>query len=211
MLDQLMNSIGGDVISSLTEKAGITAEQAEQVMPVAQETLQEGLMKEATSGNVEGILGMFNSGAGLESNGMFGSLKGMFVQNIITKLGLPAPVAAMVAGTGLTGILGGLAGKMGGAGNITQDGLMSSLGMGGAGGLMDAAAGMLGGGGDAAGGLMDAAKGLMGDGADAGGGLMDAAKGLMGDGAEEAGGVADSLKDAAKDKLGDIAGGLFGK
>ena len=189
MLDQLMNSIGGDVISSLTEKAGITAEQAEQVMPVAQETLQEGLMKEAASGNVEGILGMFNSGDGMESNGLFGSLKGMFVQNIMTKIGLPAPVAAMVAGTGLTGILGGLAGKMGGAGNITQDGLMSSLGMGGAGGLMDAA------------------KVLMGDGADAGGGLMDAAKGLLGDSAD----AGEGLADAAKDKLGDIAGGIFGK
>ncbi len=211
MLEQLMSSIGGDVISSLTEKTGITAEQAEQVMPVAQETLQEGLMKEATSGNIEGILGMFNSGSGMESNGMFGSLKGMFVQNIITKMGLPAPVAAMVAGTGLTGILGGLAGKMGGAGNVTQDGLMSSLGMGGAGGLMDAAKGLMGDGANAGGGLMDAAKGLMGDGADAGGGLMDAAKGLMGDGASAGEGLADNLKDAAKDKLGDIAGGLFGK
>ena len=204
MLDQLMNSIGGDVISSLTEKAGITAEQAEQVMPVAQETLQDGLMKEAASGNVEGILGMFNSGSGMESNGLFGSLKGMFVQNIMTKLGLPAPVAAMVAGTGLTGILGGLAGKMGGAGNITQDGLMSGLGMGDAGGLMDAAKGLLGG---DTGGIMDAAKGLMGDGADAGGGLMDAAKGLLGDSAD----AGEGLADAAKDKLGDIAGGLFGK
>lgn len=187
MLDQLMNSIGGDVISSLTEKAGITAEQAEQIMPVAQETLQEGLMKEATSGNLEGILGMFNSGSGLEGNGLFGSLKGMFLQNIMTKIGLPEPVAAIVAGTGLSGIIGGMAGKLGGAGNITQDGLMSGLGMGDAAGLMDAAKGLLGG---DAGGIVDAAKGLMGNGGkDAAGGALDAAKG----------------------KLGDIAGGLFGK
>ncbi len=182
MLDQLMNSIGGDVMSSLTEKAGITSEQAEQVLPIAQDTLQEGLMKEATSGNVEGILGMFNSGAELESNGMFGSLKGMFMQNIMTKMGLPASVAGLVAGTGLSGIIGSMAGKFGGAGNITQDGLMSGLGMGDAGGLMDAAKGLLGG---------------------ETGGVMDAAKDMLGNGG--------SVADAAKDKLGDIAGGLFGK
>lgn len=156
MLDKLMDSIGGDVINSITEQAGISTDQAKEVLPIASETLQSGLMKEVTGGNVEGILGMFNSGSGMASNGLFGSLKGMFLQNIMTKMGLPAPVAGLIAGSGLESIIGGLAGKMGGAGNIDQDGLMSGLGLGGGGGLMDAAKGL------AKGKLGDIAGGLFG-------------------------------------------------
>ena len=159
MLDQLINSMGGDVINSITEKAGISTDQAQAVLPIAQETLQKGLMKEVTGGNIDGILGMFNSGSNLESNGLFGSLKGMFLQNIMTKMGLPESVAGMVAGTGLSSIVGGLAGKFGGAGNITQDSLLSNLGMGDIGGLMDAGKGLLGG---DAGGAADAAKDALG-------------------------------------------------
>ena len=142
MLDKLMGSIGGDVINSITEKAGISSDQAKQVLPIATDTLQSGLLKEVTGGNISGILGMFNSGGGLASNGLFGSLKGMFLKNIMTKMGLPESVAGLVAGSGLTSIIGGLAGKLGGAGNVTQDSLMDNLGLGGADGLMDAAKGL---------------------------------------------------------------------
>ena len=148
MLDKLMDSIGGDVISSITEKAGISTDQAKQVLPIATDTLQSGLMKEVTGGNISGILGMFNSGSGLANNGLFGSLKGMLVQNIMEKMGLPPAVAGLVGGSGLESIIGGLAGKIGGGGEVTQDNLMSNLGLGGD-GLMDAA--------------KDLAKGKLGD------------------------------------------------
>ena len=150
MLDKLMESIGGDVISSITEKAGISADQAKEVLPIATDTLQSGLMKEVTGGNISGILGMFNSGSGLASNGLFGSLKNMLVQNIMTKMGLPPAVAALVGGSGLESMVGGLFGKLkGDSGEVTQDSLMSNLGLGGGGGLMDAA--------------KDLAKGKLGD------------------------------------------------
>ena len=144
MLDQLMGSIGGDLINSITEKAGISADQAKEVLPIATETLQSGLMKEAAGGNLSGILGLFNSAPGaLAQNSLFGNLKSMFMKNIMTKLGLPEPIAAMVAGSGMESIIGGLAGKLGGAGNITQDSLLSNLGLGGTDGLMDAGKDML--------------------------------------------------------------------
>lgn len=131
MLDQLMSSIGGDVVKSITEKAGISAEQAQQVLPIATDTLQSGLMEQVTGGNVESILGMFNSGDGVASNGLFGSLKGMMMKNVMTKMGLPESVAGLVAGSGMESVISGLTGQLGGAGNITQDGLMDKLGMGG--------------------------------------------------------------------------------
>jgi hypothetical protein len=151
-----MSSIGGDVISTLTEKAGISTDQAKQVLPIASETLQSGLASEVATGNVSGILDMFNSkGSALANNDLFGNLKNMFLQKIMEKMGLPPAVASLVAGSGLENIIGGLSNKIGGGGEVTQDNLMSSLGLG-------------------------------------GGDAMDA------------------VKNIAKGKLGDIAGGLFG-
>jgi len=188
MLDQLMSAVGGNVISELTEKAGINAEQAQSILPVAQESLQSGLMEQVTGGNISGILGMFNGGAsGLAGNSIFDGIKAKFAAGVMTKLGVPESVAGLVAGTGMTSMITGLASKLGDGGAVTEDGLMSKLGLGG--GIADLAKGALGdklgGLGDMAGGLGNAAKGLTGD---AGGGLGDVAKGL-----------------------GDKLGGIFGK
>ena len=71
MLDKLFDSFGGDVASSIAEKAGIPMDQAKSILPLAQESIQEGLMKEVTGGNISGIMGMFNSGSGMGSNPIF--------------------------------------------------------------------------------------------------------------------------------------------
>ena len=188
MLDQLMSAVGGNVISELTEKAGINAEQAKSILPVAQESLQSGLMEQVTGGNISGILGMFNGGtSGLASNPIFSGIKAKMMAGVMTKLGVPESVAGLVAGTGMTSMVSGLASQLGDGGEVTEDGLTSKLGLGG--GIADMAKNALGdklgGLGDAAGGLGDVAKGLTGD---ATGGLGDVAKGL-----------------------GDKLGGMFGK
>lgn len=193
MLDKLMESFGGDVISQITEKAGISADQAKEVLPIAQDSLQSGLMEQVTGGNMAGILGMFNSGGGdgLASNPIFAGIKAKMMQGVMTKMGLPESVAGMVAGTGMSSIVGNLVGKLGGdGGQVDENSLMSGLGLGGGGGLMDMATNM--------------AKDKLGDVAGLGDKLGDAG-----------GGLGDKLADAAKEglggKLGDIAGGLFGK
>ena len=144
MLDKLMDSIGGDVIKTLTEKTGISTDQAKEVLPIATNTLQSGLMKEVTDGNISGILGMFNSqGDGMTNNPIFKMIQQQFVGNLMSKMGLPESLAGMVSGSGLNSIIGGLAGKMGGgdSGEVTKDSMMSSLGLGG--GLEDMAKGLL--------------------------------------------------------------------
>ncbi len=177
MLDKIMEMVGGDAISAITEKAGVSADQAKEMLPLAGESLKEGLMSQVTGGNVDGLLGMFKSvsGGGLESNGIFGGIKKMFMTKVMSSMGLPESVAGLVAGSGMGSIIGNLAGKISADGDtddIDASSLMNVLG-GGDGGMLGNITGMLGG--------------------DAGGGMMD------------------SLKDAAKGKLGDIAGGLFGK
>lgn len=142
MLDQLFNSIGGDVISSMTEKTGINLEQAKAVLPIAKDTVQTGLTDEVKAGNISGILGMLNSsGAGLQQNSLFGNLKGMLMQNILSKLGLPESVASLVAGTGMTSIVENASQFLSGDADVKQSDLTSKLDMGGM--VGDMAKGML--------------------------------------------------------------------
>ena len=183
MLDKIMEMVGGQAINAITEKAGISTDQAKQMLPFAQESLQEGLMSQVTGGNLDSVLGMFKSftGGGLASNGLFGSLKAMFMKKVMTNMGLPESVAGLAAGAGMTSIIGGLTDQIKGAGDtddIDASSLMSVLG--GGEGMLGNVAGMLG--------------GLAGN------------NSSVGDG-----GMMDNLKDAAKDKLGDIAGGFFSK
>jgi len=142
MLDKLFDAIGGDVVNSLTEKTGIDLDQAKKVLPIAQDTMQTGLMDEVKSGNISGILGMLNSGGNdLQDNSLFGKLKGMLLQNLLSKLGLPESIAGMVAGTGMNSIISNASNFLGGGGEVKKDDLMSKLDLGGMAG--DMAKGML--------------------------------------------------------------------
>ena len=227
MFDKIMEAVGGDALSQITSQAGVTPEQAKEMLPLAQESLQEGLT--SNMGNTEGLLGMFNSagGGGLMSNGIFGSIKGLFMQKIMTKMGLPSSVAGLAAGAGMGSMIGGISNMLKADGDndgIDASNIMNVLGGGGAagmlgglmggagalGGIKDAAAGLMGGAtegaGGALGGLKDAASGLMGGATEGAGGAMDglkdAAAGLMGGATETGGGMMDNLKDAAGDLLG---------
>ena len=182
MLDKIMEQITGGVAEQIAGKAGVSLDQATSMLPMAKESLTEGLMSQVTGGNVSGLLGMFQSVTGgdstLTNNPIFGGIKAMFMKKVMTNMGLPESVAGLAAGTGMSSMVSGLAGKMVSAGDtdeIDASSLMSVLGVGGdAGGMLGKAAGMLGG---------------------------------LGGGATDAG---DSVADKAKDLLGGL-GGMFGK
>ena len=169
MLDKIMEMVGGDAMNAMTEKAGISMDQAKQMMPFAQESLQEGLMSQVTGGNLDGVMGMFQSftGGGLENNGLFGSIKNMFMQKVMTNMGIPESVAGLVAGSGMTSIVGSLAGKMqqhGDTNDIDADSVMNVFG--GSEGMLGSLTGMLSGSGNSGGmvdNLKDAATGKLGD------------------------------------------------
>jgi len=201
MLDKIMEQLGEGVAKQIAGKAGVSLDQAKGMLPFAQESLQEGLMSQVTGGNLSGLLGMFQGasagGGGLMDNPIFVSIKAMFLKKIMTNMGLPESVAGLAAGTGLSSLIGGLAGKMvshGDTDDIDAGSLMNVLGVGGdAGGMLGKAAGMLG--------------GLTGGGSDS---PMDAAKDLLGGlmgGGDDKKDDKDSPMDAAKDLLG----GFFGK
>lgn len=201
MLDKIMEMVGGDALNEITSKAGISMDQAKEMLPLAQDSLQEGLMSQLTSGNTDGLLGMFNSvaGGGLSNNGIFGSIKGMFAQKVMTSMGLPASVAGLAAGSGLTSIIGGLSGMLQADGendDIDASNILNVLGGGDAGGVLGGLLGAVTGG---AGGVGDLLGKVAGGAAGGAGGIADVAGDLLGGGG-----------DAAK-KAGGLLGKLFGK
>jgi len=156
MLGKLLESVAPDALSALSGLEGLDAGKAAEILPLATGGITDGIMGAVKGGDISGVLGMLNAGeSGLAGNSLFDGIKNQVTASILTKIGLPAPIAQLAAGAGLGKLIGGLAGKLGGAGSISEESLKDGLG----GNLADLASGLLG---DKAGGVMDAAKGLLG-------------------------------------------------
>ena len=159
MLDSIINAVKGQAISAMTGQTEINQQQAEQALPLAQDSIKEGLMGAATSGKfgeISSLLKMASGGStmsSLTSNPVFASILGGFVGKLTSKLGLGSGVANSVAGAALPLImskLGGEATKQGGD-SLDLASITKLLG----GGAAGAAGGALGG-------LADQAKGILG-------------------------------------------------
>jgi len=158
MLDTIMNAVKGQAISMLTEKTGVGAEQAEQAVPMAKDSITDGITNAMGSGNLGGILDMVKqaSGSGASAGSPGGLLQNTVYQGIATnfigkltgKLGLSPAIAQQVSTYVLPMIMSKLAGKTQEAGDtndIDQGSLLSTLGLD-AGGLLGKAGDLLGGG-----------------------------------------------------------------
>ena len=195
MLDSLLDGMKGQVASALAEKAGLDLGQAEKAVPLAGDSIKEGIMGAVTGGKSGDVMSMLSSltgggggggamGAlagladggggvgGMMKNMVFAGIAKNFVGKLTGQLGIPAGIANTVSTMALPMIMG----KISGAANDASEGEGIN-----AAGLMK----VLGGGGGAAGLL---------------GGLMG------GSGADDA---VDAAKDALKGKLGGL-GGLLG-
>ncbi len=185
MLDKIMEMVGGQALEAITSKAGISADQAKQMLPLAQDSLQDGIMSQITGGNIESLIGMFNSAGGdsLMNNPIFDSIKVMFMKKIMTSIGLPESVAGLAAGSGLGSIVGSISGLLkqdGDNSDINASNIMNVLGGGGA---ADTLGSILGG---------------------SGGGVMDNIADVAGD-------LLGNSKQAKKGGIGGLLGKLFGK
>ncbi len=153
MLDSIISGIKSQAIGAITGQTGATASQAEASVPIAQESIKEGLMGAATSGNFGGITDMFKSAAGggggmasLAKNAVYMSIATKFISKLTGSLGLGDGVANKISSVALPMIIG----KVGA--DVTKDG-GSSMDLGSITKLV---------GGGAAGGLGNMVKGFMG-------------------------------------------------
>lgn len=131
MLDSIFKSIGGNVITSLVEKTGLTTEQATNVLPIAQNCLQNGLTEQITGGNVSAITGLFNSTPdSFATNSIFSGIKTTLVNKLTSDMNIPESTAGAVAGTGLTNIVSQITEMTKGeGGTVDENTLMDKLGL----------------------------------------------------------------------------------
>lgn len=175
-----MDAVKGQVVSAIAEKTGLQLGQAEQAIPLAQESVTEGIMGAITGGNVDGILGMLssavgggNAGGGLLQNMVYKGIAGNFISKITSSLGLSESVASTISSLALPMIMNKIGSATQAAGDtdgIDAGSMMSALGLD-AGSLL----GNLTGSGEA-GDLLGKAMGMLGDSKDegesTGGGLL---------------------------------------
>jgi len=181
MLDSILDAVKGQVTSTIAEKTGLDIGQAEQTIPLAGESITEGITGAISGGNVDGILGMLKSatgggdgGGGLMQNMLYKGIAGSFVSKITSSLGLSEGVAGSISSLALPMIMNKISGATQAAGDtddIDAGSMMSALGLD-AGGLLGSL-----GGGDIAG----VAGKLLGGGdkEDKGGGLMGKIGGMF--------------------------------
>lgn len=78
-----MGMVKGQVVSQLTEKTGLDATQAEQSLPLAKDSILEGMTGALTSGNAGGVMDMIKGfaggggGASAGAGGIGGALSGL--------------------------------------------------------------------------------------------------------------------------------------
>ena len=179
-----MDAVKGQVVSAIAEKTGLPLGQAEQTLPLAQESVTNGIMGAISGGNVDGILGMLSGavggGGGLMDNPIFKGIAGNFVGKMTSSLGLESGMAGTISSMVLPMIMSKIGGATQAAGDtdgIDAGSMMSALGLD-AGSLLG---GLAGGGG--AGDLLGKAASMLGGAADsgksAGGGLLGKLGGMF--------------------------------
>jgi uncharacterized protein YidB (DUF937 family) len=165
MLDNLLEGIKGQLATTIAEKAGLSLGQAEAAVPVAKDSIIEGVMGAVSGGNVGGVLDMLKSATsgnsgGLVENMVYKSIAGNFINNITSKLGLSEGIASTVSSLALPMIMekiGGAAKAAGDTNEIDKSSVMNALGLD-TGSLLNKAAGSILG--DKAGGIAGALGGL---------------------------------------------------
>lgn len=192
MLDSIMDAVKGQVVSAIAEKTGLPIGQAEQALPIAKESITEGIMGAVSGGNVDGILGMLtsavgggDSGGGLVQNMVYKGIAGNLVSNLTSKLGLSEGIAGTLSSVALPMIMSKIGGATQAAGDtdgIDAGSMMSALGLD-AGGLLGGLAGLAGGAEGGAADMLGKAAGMLGKGTDAakegGGGLLGKIGGMF--------------------------------
>ena len=138
-----MDGLKGQVAGAIAEKTGLDMGQAEQAVPLAKDSITEGLTSAMTGGNVRGIMGMFSSmtggggGGGLVQNMVFKGIAGNFIGKLTSKLGIGEGMAGTISSMALPMILSKIKGAASDdSGEVSQSGLMSMMGLD-AGGLTD--------------------------------------------------------------------------
>ena len=153
MLDQLIQTAQQQLGPQL-EQIGVQPSQLGDIFNVAQDSLTDGLQKEAVGGGLDSVFSLFNGqGGNLQSNSIVSSLSNGFVSSLVSKLGIDQSLASKISGVVVPFIMEKFAGSETGSASSPND-LADKLGFGGD--ITSSLGGLLGGkdkGGDLLGGI----------------------------------------------------------
>ena len=128
MLENIINSVKGQLTGDLQNKFNLNPTQAEQSVDLAKEQIETGLQKEAAGGDVSGIMNLLKGGqAAAASHPAVSDMVNNYVQALSTKLGIPAGVASQIGPHVIQFIMEKLSGKVN-SGEVKQTDLMGMLG-----------------------------------------------------------------------------------
>lgn len=96
MISNIIKSAGPELISTLTNQFSLNQDQASKAVDVTQESLTESATKEASSGNLDGLLNMINQGSKASGSPMFQTFASNLASSYISKLGIPKATANQV-------------------------------------------------------------------------------------------------------------------
>ncbi|MEO0732519.1 MAG: hypothetical protein AAFZ52_06770, partial [Bacteroidota bacterium] len=136
MLDSILDAVKGQVSTTIAEKTGLDLGQAEKAIPLAGESITEGITGAISGGNVDGILGMLTSATGgggnLVENVLYKGIAGNFISKATSSLGLSEGVAGTISSLALPMIMEKIGGATKAAGDtdgIDAGSMMSALGL----------------------------------------------------------------------------------
>jgi hypothetical protein len=142
MIDKIFSAAKSELTQQLGSKFQLDASQTDKVFVTAKDSLQAGIMKEVTSGNVDGLLGMLNGKVSMQGNPIVSSLAKQLIGSLTSKVGLNQQMASSVGNFIVPFIMGKLADKKP-SGGFDVAGLTTLLG-GEGGSLIDKAKSTLG-------------------------------------------------------------------
>lgn len=97
MLNNLLKEGAPELLSLLGSKFNLTSTQAGSALDVSAETLQGDLLNEAKSGNIDGILSLFNGQSSSAASSLTGKLTNSLTNNLLSKIGISNEIAVKLS------------------------------------------------------------------------------------------------------------------
>ena len=141
MLENIINSVKGQLTGELQSKYNLDPEKANQSVDLAKDDLEDEMKTRASSGDFGDIMDVLKGSKGAGQSSTVNSAIQRYIGDLTTKLGIPASVANQVAPFVMTFIMNKFSGKVTSEGMGQSDIMGSLLG----GGLKDAVSKGLGG------------------------------------------------------------------
>ncbi|MFT4778567.1 MAG: hypothetical protein ACJAU0_000715 [Flavobacteriales bacterium] len=146
MLDSILNAVKSQV-GDLLSKQGVGTDKLDDVVKLSGEAVQENLMSEATSGNLDGVLDLFKGNSSADSsNPIVRGIVSSLTSKLTSALGMGDGASGGIASAIIPIVIQTIVSEFSGSDNEADlGGITSFLSGGDADGVIDKATGMLGG------------------------------------------------------------------